>query len=89
MKIQISKRFSKDVQAITDQRILQKIRRVLEQALQANNLADIAELEAMSGYCGYYRIKFDYRYRMGVYCDSDCLQFLRVGYREDFYKKFP
>lgn len=89
MKIQISKRFSKDVQAITDQRILQKIRCVLEQAQQAQNLTDIAELESMSGFCGYYRIKFDYRYRMGVYFDNECLQFLRVGHRESFYKKFP
>lgn len=59
MKIQISKRFTKDAQAIIDKRILQKIRAVLEQAQHAENLTEIAELEAMSGYLGYFRIKFD------------------------------
>ena len=89
MKIQIGKRFAKDVQGITDKRILRKIRGVLEQARSAKSLGEVHELEAMSGYSGFYRIKFDYRYRIGVYLDGDCVQFLRVGRREDFYNKFP
>ena len=89
MNIQISKRFSKDVQAITDTRILGKIRNVLEQTQTAGNLSDIPELEAMTGYAGFYRIRFDYRYRIGIYVDGNTVQFLRTGRREDFYKKFP
>lgn len=89
MNIQISKRFTKDVQAITDTRILSKIRKVLEQTQTADRLADIPELEAMAGYAGFYRIKFDYRYRIGIYVNDNAVQFLRVGRREDFYKKFP
>jgi hypothetical protein len=33
--------------------------------------------------------EFDYHYRVGVYCDSETIEFLRVGTREDFSKKFP
>ncbi len=43
----------------------------------------------MTGHPNFYRIKFDYRYRMGVYLDKDTVQFLRVGARGDFYKTFP
>ena len=53
------------------------------------SISDIAGIEEMTGHPNFYRIKFDYRYRIGVYLDEDVVQFLRVGARGDFYKKFP
>lgn len=76
MIVQISKRFSKDVASIHDSRILAKIRTVLEQAQTVSVLTEIPELEAMVGYPGFYRIKFDYRYRIGVYVENNVMQFL-------------
>ena len=89
MKIQISKRFSKDTQKITDKRILAKIKQVIIEASQAESLVNISDLEEMSGFPNYYRVKFDYRYRIGIYCQNELIQFLRVDNREGFYKKFP
>ena len=89
MNVKISKRFVKDTQKITDQRILVKIRQVLVEANTAKSLLDISNVTEMSGYPAFYRIKFDYRYRIGIYSDGDIIEFLRVGNREDFYKKFP
>ena len=89
MKIQISKRFSKDTQKITDKRILAKIKQVIIEASQAECLVNISDLEEMSGFLNYYRVKFDYRYRIGIYCENELIQFLRVDNREGFYKKFP
>ena len=89
MKIEISKRFVKDTQKIADKRILAKIQQVLLDAGQIKNLTDLNDLEEMSGFPNFYRIKFDYRYRIGVYCEQETIQFLRVGSRESFYKKFP
>lgn len=89
MKLKISKRFVKDSANITDQRLLAKLRQVLLQAEQAKMLADIPNLTELSGYPHYYRIKFDYRYRIGVYVDGEVIEFLRLGVREDFYKRFP
>jgi len=43
----------------------------------------------MSGYPNFYRLKFDYRYRIGIFLENETIQFLRVGSRESFYKKFP
>ena len=89
MKIQISKRFSKDTQKITDKRILAKIKQVIIEASQAESLVNISDLEEMSGFPNYYRVKFDYRYRIGIYCENELIQFLRVDNREGFYKEFP
>ena len=89
MKIQISKRFSKDTQKITDKRILAKIKQVIIEPSQAESLVNISDLEEMSGFPNYYRVKFDYRYRIGIYCENELIQFLRVDNREGFYKKFP
>ena len=85
MKIQISKRFTKDTQKITDKRILAKIKQVIIEASQAGSLVNISDLEEMSGFPNYYRVKFDYRYRIGVYCENELIQFLRVDNREGFY----
>lgn len=89
MKIKVSKRFIKDTQKITEQRILTKIRQLLEQTQQIKSLDELANLTELTGYANFYRIKFDYRYRIGIYYENDCVEFLRVGTREDFYKKFP
>ena len=50
MKIQISKRFVKDTQKITDKRILVKIQQVILEASQAERLVNISDLEEMSGF---------------------------------------
>ena len=89
MKIQISKRFAKDTQKITDKRILAKIQQVIIEAGQAESLVNLSGLEEMSGFPNFYRIKFDYRYRIGIYCENELIQFLRIDNREGFYKKFP
>lgn len=89
MNIEISKRFVKDTQKITDKRILAKIQQVILEAQQVESIIDLAELEEMTGYPNFYRVKFDYRYRLGLYCEGETIEFLRVGSRESFYKKFP
>ena len=74
MKIQISKRFSKDTQKITDKRILAKIKQVIIRQAKAESLVNISDLEEMSGFPNYYRVKFDYRYRIGIYCENELIQ---------------
>ncbi|MEQ1637706.1 MAG: hypothetical protein ABL903_13555 [Methylococcales bacterium] len=89
MKIKISKRFVKDTQNISDQRILEKIRKILLEAQAINSIYELSHITELSGYPGFYRIKFDYRYRIGLYFEGETVEFLRVDTRENFYKKFP
>ena len=89
MKLKISKRFVKDCEKITDKRLLAKLQQVFVEVDKVENLSDVANITELSGYQNYYRIKFDYRYRIGLYFDGEVLEFLRIGTREDFYKRFP
>jgi mRNA-degrading endonuclease RelE of RelBE toxin-antitoxin system len=89
MRYKISKAFKKQVSKINDPKILSKVRKTIEQIDSAASLADIQNLEPLTGFPSYYRIRFDYRYRIGIYCDSDVVEVLVVGSREGFYKGFP
>ena len=64
MNIEISKSFVKDTQKITDKRILEKIQKILLESKQIGSLTELANLEELSGFSGFYRVKFDYRYRI-------------------------
>lgn len=68
---------------------MEKIQQVIIEASLAERLVNISDLEEMSGFPNFYRIKFDYRYRIGIYCENELIQLLRVDNREGFYKKFP
>jgi mRNA-degrading endonuclease RelE of RelBE toxin-antitoxin system len=67
MKYQISKRFQKDLAKISDQKILAKVRKCIEAVGECRSLSEISDLEALRGFSGYYRIKFDYSYRIGIF----------------------
>jgi mRNA-degrading endonuclease RelE of RelBE toxin-antitoxin system len=89
MKLLISRPFTKDVQRLRDKKILSKISNVLNHLKTVNSLFQFPQLTEMVGYKGYYRIKLDYHYRLGIYVDGDTVQVLRVGTREGFYQIFP
>lgn len=89
MKYQISNRFKKDLDKISDQKILAKARKCIETIGVVQSLAEIPNLEALKGFSGYYRVKFDYNYRIGIFWDGETMQILKVESREGFYKNFP
>ena len=89
MKYKIAKAFTKQTAKIKDPKILAKIRKTIEQIGESSTLQDIPALEPLQGFSNYYRIKFDYRYRMGIYYDGGDVDILKVGSREGFYKEFP
>lgn len=67
MKYKISKRFSKDIEIIKDKNILKKVRLCLKNIDNAKELCEIENMQPLKGFPGYFRIKFDYRYRIGVF----------------------
>ena len=89
MKYQIAKRFKKDLDKINDKKILAKIRKCIEVIGTSQLLSEIPDLEALKGFSGYYRIKFDYSYRIGIFLDGEVIEILKIESREGFYKNFP
>jgi len=89
MKYKISKHFAKEVHKIKDRKILAKIKNCIEAIGNSTDLADIPNLEPLKGFAGYYRIKFDYHYRIGIFINNQTIEILKVESREGFYKNFP
>ena len=89
MKYKIAKAFTNQAAKIKDPKILAKIKATIEQIGEATALQDIPALEPLQGFPNYYRIKFDYRYRIGIYYDGGDVEILKVSSREGFYKEFP
>ena len=89
MKYQIAKRFKKDLDKINDKKILAKVRKCIEAIGTSQALSDIPNLEALKGFSGYYRIKSDYSYRIGIFWDGEVIEILKIESREGFYKNFP
>jgi mRNA-degrading endonuclease RelE of RelBE toxin-antitoxin system len=89
MKFQIAKRFKKDLDKVNDQKVLAKVRKCIEAIGISQSLSEIPNLEPLKGFAGYYRIKFDYSYRIGIFSDGDIIEILKIESREGFYKNFP
>jgi hypothetical protein len=64
---QIARRFNKDLDKINDQKVLSKVGKCIEAIGTSQALSEIPELESLKGLLGYYRIKFDYSYRLEIY----------------------
>jgi len=89
MKYQIAKRFKKDLDKINDQKVLAKVRKYIEAIGTYQLLSEIPDLQALKGLSGYYPIKFDYNYRIGIFWDGEVIELLKIESREGFYKNFP
>ena len=89
MIVDADKKFIKDFQNIGNNKIRDKIEDIIKQIAKATLLADISNIQKIEGSEGYYRIKFDYRYRIGLFYDGETIVLLKVSTRENFYKKFP
>ncbi len=89
MKYQIAKRFKKDLDKINDQKILAKVRKCIEAIGTSQSLPEIPDIEALKGFLGYYRIKFDHSYRIGIFWNGEVIEILKIESREGFYKNFP
>jgi len=52
---------------INDRKVLTKVRKCIEAIGTSQTLSEIPDLEPLKGFSGYYRIKFDYSYRIGIF----------------------
>jgi mRNA-degrading endonuclease RelE of RelBE toxin-antitoxin system len=89
MKYRVAKRFKKDLDKINDKKTLVKVRKCLEAIGTSQSLSEISNIEPLKGFSGYYRIKFDYSYRIGIFWDGEVIEILKIESREGFYNNFP
>ncbi|MEH2319205.1 type II toxin-antitoxin system RelE family toxin [Nostoc sp.] len=88
MNIEFKKSFEKDLNNIRDEALLKKIKIVIEEVENSENLADISNIKKLQADGNYYRIIIG-DYRVGIAVSESVVLFLRILHRKDVYRYFP
>jgi mRNA interferase RelE/StbE len=80
--------FARDLKRIKDRRLRERVRQIIEEAKNAENLGEIKSLNKISGYKTFYRIRFG-DYRVGIEVVKGEIIFVRVLHRKEIYRYFP
>jgi len=82
------KSFTRALLAVRDQSLLVRVRSIIEAVEQAHSLGEIANLEKITGWKRYYRIRVG-DYRVGLVVEGNTVTFVRFLHRRDIYRYFP
>ncbi|MBN2789434.1 MAG: type II toxin-antitoxin system RelE/ParE family toxin [Candidatus Delongbacteria bacterium] len=88
MKILFETSFAKDLKNINDSKVFSKVKDLIAEVKQADNLADINNVKKLHGSKDYFRIRLG-NYRIGFELSEDTIIFVRILHRKDIYKRFP
>lgn len=88
MKIEITRKFQKQVNKSANQKTKDKLRNILQQVQQASDLSDIQNLKKLKGHERTWRIKMG-EYRIGIHIENNIVIFAAFDHRSDIYKYFP
>ncbi len=89
MKILIDNSFVKDVDQISDKKVLSKLSSLIKVLENSKNLTELPQVKKIKGYDSFYRIRLG-NYRLGleeIKGKGVCLT--RFLHRKDIYKYFP
>ncbi|WP_339787878.1 MAG: type II toxin-antitoxin system RelE family toxin [Imperialibacter sp.] len=88
MQVVYLKRFSKDLNKITQPKDRKAIAEVIEQVKQAEKIEELPGVKKLAGFDNAFRLRSG-NYRIGVFMEGNIVQFARVAHRKDIYKMFP
>ncbi len=88
MQVKFEAKFAKDLRAIRDQKLLNKVKEIIDDCKSVNTLSEINHIKKMQGYDSFYRIRLG-GYRIGLEIINDEIIFTRFLHRKDVYKYFP
>jgi mRNA interferase RelE/StbE len=88
MNVEFRKSFEKDLGKIKDETVLQRIKAVIEEVENAENLSDVSNVKKLKADGDYYRVRVG-DYRIGISISEGVLIFVRALPRKDIYRYFP
>jgi mRNA interferase RelE/StbE len=88
MRVEFSKKFSKDLDSINVKSVKQNLRRLIELMEDVDSLDKIPNLKKLKGYKSAYRIRLG-DYRVGFFFENSSILMGRFLHRKDIYKMFP
>ena len=88
MKVEYTSLFSKDLDKIENDDVLEKIEKVIDQVKISQKPMDITHIKKMKNAKNAFRIRVG-NYRIGIYINGETVIFTRVALRKDIYDIFP
>lgn len=88
MKTEFSRTFAKDLGRVSNQKVIGRIRKTIEDVRRAGSLSEIQNSKMLAGNARYYRIRAG-SYRLGFRFMDGTVLFLRCLHRKDIYRYFP
>ena len=88
MNVKFEAKLAKDLRAIKNPKLLDKIKEIINACKAANDLSELNQIKKLQGYDSFYRIRLGY-YRIGIEVVDDEIIFTRFLHRKDIYRYFP
>lgn len=88
MKTAFHSSFAKDLRAIKDQNLRDRVAKLIQTVEKAADLGAIPNLKKLRGPGGYYRVRLG-EYRVGLAIQSEIASFVRCLHRKEIYRYFP
>jgi mRNA interferase RelE/StbE len=88
LKVTFRASFARDLRAIKNRSLLNRIRTIIESVELAESLASVPGLKKLQARGDYYRIRLG-DYRIGLEIENDTVTFVRVLHRREVYRYFP
>jgi mRNA interferase RelE/StbE len=88
VKVAFRKSFQRDLKAITDKRLLKRVKEIIEAVETTDSLALLPNLKSLKGTRDYFRLRVG-DYRVGLVIEPETVVFVRILNRRDIYRYFP
>jgi len=88
MNIEFTHRFEKETDEITDSKLRERIKNIIEAVQIAATPRQISQLKKLKGFNNFYRIRVG-EYRIGIQIKGDTIFFAAFSLRKDIYRSFP
>jgi len=88
LKVRFQASFAKDLRALKEKALLERIKELIASIEAAQSLAEVPNLKKLHGSSGYYRIRIG-DYRVGLATEEGVIVFVRVLHRREVYRYFP
>jgi mRNA interferase RelE/StbE len=88
LKVRFQASFAKDLRALKDKALLERIKELIANVEAAQSPAELSNLKKLHGGGGYYRIRIG-DYRVGLATEAEVVVFVRVLHRREVYRYFP
>ena len=88
MRLDPLRSFSRDVDALPDAKLRQRLREVLLVIEAAQRIQEVPNVKKMKGHTKAFRIRVG-EYRLGLFLEGNVVQLVRFLHRREVYRWFP